>query len=417
MSSALGLVYYTTLRLTTKRIAVITLALLVSNASIIAFGRTDFGPVILEMILKSASFLYLVLFMRKKQLHYLLFMGAFLLLGEFNKINFLWFTDAIYACLFFEIVRFWRSKKKLLFDTKTFATLGAIFFASFLYYIVIVKYYHIGEGFHLKNPGYVIRSLATTLGGQWYFNVLLQSRVTYFISYTLFALQLIPIVYGIRNGLLKPTKSGDVPLFKWCLIIIGILLAQIAITPNATAAWHYLAVQPFWALTVALSVSFWYQRIPKSKQVYAYAAVVVLCIAQVSIYVLQIPLLRNTKSIAWSKSIYRLADTTKQLDGRVLAADWGLQTQLIALDPTHNKYQEVFGPFDTRKSSEVERIKSTYFATGQTTYIIVHPAKEATFPKDQADILSVANQVGNVKKIKTVYDDSRPTYEIYRLTY
>ena len=147
------------------------------------------------------------------------------------------------------------------------------------------------------------------------------------------------------------------------------------------------------------------------------AAVVTLCVVQLSIYVLQIPLLRSTKSIAWSKSIYQLADTTKQLNGHVLAADWGLQTQLIALDPTHNKYQEVFGPFDVRKTSEVERIKSTYFSTGQVTYIIVHPAKEATFPKDQADIISVAEQVGNVSKFRVIYDDGRPTYEIYQVTY
>ncbi len=413
MSAALGLTYASVLYFSTKRTALIVLALLASNASIIAFGRTDFGPVILELIFKVLSLLALVIFMRKRQLRYLFAMGLMLLLGEFNKINFLWFTHALYACLFFDFLAYWRAKKKLLLNNQAIATLIGIYMLAFVYYVIIVKYYHIGGGFKLADPGFVLRSLTSTLGGQWYYNALLEARASYYASYALFAVQVVPIVYGVRYGLLR-TKG--LPLFKWCLIIMAVLLAQIAVTPNATAAWHYLAVQPFWALAVALSTDFWYKRVKGTRRTAINVLLVALCVAQLSIYVLQIPLLRSTHAIAWSKGIYQLADTTKKLDGKVLAADWGLQTQLIALDPTYDKYQEVFGPFDIKKASEIERMTQMYFSSTTTTYIVTHPRERATFPETQDSVLYVARTLGSVKQVAVIQDEGRPVYVIYRLT-
>lgn len=402
--------------------ALMALGLLASNASIIIFGRTDFGPVVIEHLLFAASALLFFKFMKTSRLLYLALIAIALGLGLFNKLNFLWYINAFYfsgALVYFST---WRRIKSKFERYKIVLVAVAAYLIYVAYYLVITGYYKLDHDFRLGHLRYDASTAAQTLGGQWFFHELLGSRVSPIYSFALCllgtALILSAIARIIRHRKLKFDK-----LFVFCLLVSAALLAQIIVTPDATAGWHYLTLQPFVAIAVAISISVLVKGRSRMINRGAALAVVIVAFCQLALYVTNIGLLETHKNIVWSEAIYELADYTRRTPGRFIVADWGIQTQLLTLDARKYTFIEAFGPIDLNNPEFVAAAKYYYFlptTSSDGQYIITHPVDQDALPGLRFDVqdqvLKIARDSGKVEKVKEIDDHGQPIFEIYRLT-
>ncbi len=424
LAGGLAVVYGAVLKLANRKVALLALALLATSASLIAFGRTDFGPVVIEFILKALCTFALVYYLRDRKRWALIAGLLLLLVGEYNKLNFLWFSNAaIFSLLIYFFVD-WRYKKRKVQLTDVVLALGC-FVLSVSYYTFIILHFGLGHGIGFNSPILVWNLTSTTLGGQAFFFYQLVLHETFAYSYILFLIQLAVVAWGVthyfRTKLFNSGGKGRSLLFEWCGLVFVFLFGQLMISPDAVAGWHYLILQPFWAILLAFPVYWLLQGAKNRKRVILVTSgFVLVCTVQIAIYLAHLPSLVHHKVPVWSETIYDLVNYTRQTPGKYIVDDWGLQTQLLTMNPEYMKYTEVFGPIDAQDPSQVKAAQEKYFggsgANIQPRYIIAHSQNAAVFPEPQAAILTIAGHSGTVKKLKIFYDEGVPIYELYQFT-
>jgi uncharacterized membrane protein len=79
--------------------AVLALGLMATDPAFLFTTTLDFGPVVLMLLIKLASLLLLARFLRAPSTGRLLAVGAMLLIGVWDKLNFLWFAAALIAAV------------------------------------------------------------------------------------------------------------------------------------------------------------------------------------------------------------------------------------------------------------------------------------------------------------------------------
>ena len=416
MAISFVIVYWFLRKYTNTRTALISILFLCTNGSLVAYSRTDSGPIVIEFFLKCLGAFLVIDYFRRKN-NYILVAGLLaLFLGVFNKLNFLWFSNAFVVAL---PVIFWGNIKELPNEKRRFFVIACVttFILSVTYYGFITNYYHLVNGLSMKSLEFMSHNLALTLSGEWCFSGML--KATSSMTWALALLTIQVAIMTLATYLGRRRKTIEHRLLRFSLVLVVLILGQITITPPATGAWHFLVIQPFWfiALAVAMNALLNIWGHCKLTRIISYSLLGVLITSQVILYFRNINSFKSTKNVTWSESTYDLIEETSMLDGSVIVADWGIQTQLITFDTNPGKYTEVFGPFDLNKNSELLRIKNMYFSSSKDIYIVTHPMDVAIFPESQANILTVAEELGDLRKIKVIHDDGRPTFEIYQLIY
>ncbi|MGL4630109.1 MAG: ArnT family glycosyltransferase [Leadbetterella sp.] len=337
-------------------LALCVVLILCVEPTLIAMVRTDVGPIAIEYFLKSIAIWILFLYVKEQKIKYYLFLIVILSLGVFNKLNFMWFCNALVGAsvaLIYFIPRASRWKFMIYMGILFVFEWGVFFVISKLNpgvidakmnidwtYIQnrIQLFYYFCKGIMDGTGFYRIQYFleADTLGNNG-FQVGISKMGFYLFEISLL---FIVIYTGICIKNLVKRNFSDLNLYFlfYLLIVLGIG-AQVFLVKNATNLWHYYSMFPFYTFCVIYAV---FGIFLSYKPSISYLFMGFWLLFNVSNYSSYIGAFSSkTPNPNWSNSIGDLANYVKPLKGEFVLLDWGMNTQLLCLTK-QDKYVDGF---------------------------------------------------------------------------
>jgi 4-amino-4-deoxy-L-arabinose transferase-like glycosyltransferase len=335
-------------------LALAVLMAVASEPTYITMTRTDVGPIAIEYFCKVFSIYLIFKYLKNKNKKFLYFLPIILALGVFNKINFIWFSNAL---IFGSVVLLFLIKTKK--DKYTFLRLlGLTFIIEFALFIAFNKlnpgmvrgnitltpeamikklelFYYYGKGIFDGTGFYKIQYLISeeTFG----FNTI--SKGIYSLFFYLFELSLAFVIVNLavtlRKLFRKEFQETDIYFLFFCGLIL-LISAQIFIVENARNLWHYYTLFPFF--TICSIFSFYKFLGKKPSTVY----VTIICIYNLNSYSTYLYALQNkVPNPFWSNKITELAEYIRPISGEFVELDWGMSSQLLCLTK-EDKFKQAF---------------------------------------------------------------------------
>jgi hypothetical protein len=404
---------------------IITLTAL--DASFIMFTRLDNGPVVLDFLLKIIGLCALLRFARDHQKWALYVFWLAMFLGVFNKLNFIWYVNAFVGAFILIYGRDLFRKLKKPERLHTLLVSGVGYVLTFLYYLYISHKYNLGSSLGFVGWHTIYNNLVPLISGSWFYNYALSPAKVG--SNDIFWFMLIVIGMGVSCSLwllLSHQKIKKLPVrfFGFVSLALLFILMELAITKQATAAWHYFSVYPLFGTAFVLALYFIGQTFSslRSKLTIVRSGILVvvalLCLYQLNVYRQYAAIYgKPTSNVVWSPAIYPLASFTASIpNSQFMSLDWGTQTQLLGFNPIKNKYFEVFGPLDSTNPTTSTTVYQNYIASKPNAYYITHAVESGGFPTVEPAFFAIAEAHGKQPYLyKTIYFDRQPIFEIYRL--
>ncbi|MBP6619392.1 MAG: glycosyltransferase family 39 protein [Leadbetterella sp.] len=408
---------------------------LVTESTFITMVRTDVGPIAIEYFCKILSILLIFKYLQSKKQANLYFLPIVLALGIFNKINFIWFSNAL---LFSGLILIFllETKKEKLTLVKF---LGLTFLLEFILFI----------GFNKLNPGMVSSSnigidlefIKTKIELFYYFGKGIFDgtgfyRIQYLISEETFgynslskgiyqtffylfevclAVFFVHILVVIRKIQKKQSDNGDI-YFLFFVCIIVCISAQIFVVENARNLWHFYTLFPFFTICVFYSV---YKLLGIKFSWLFFFIVIIYNLNNFSTFVYA--LTNKTPNPFWSNKINEVAKYVEPIKGEFVELDWGLSTQLLCITK-QDKFKRGFltktGELTANKSNAEDVLYSDYIENKDLSqlYFISFQSKLAD-PKMNIIFDKMLAKKGFQKiLIKNFYEiDNTLIYSIFRL--
>ena len=428
---------YKTVNISFKKpfLAWMILVALVTESTFITMVRTDVGPIAIEYFCKILSILLIFKYLQNKKQSNLYFLPIVLALGIFNKINFIWFSNALIFSSLVLLLLLDTKKERILF-TKI---LAITFLFEFILFI----------GFNKLNPGMVSSSnigidlefIKTKLQLFYYFGKGIFDgtgfyRIQYLISEETFGYNpfskgiyntffylfeicllvfLIYIPVTLRKIWRKENEKADIYYLFFVSIIICIS-AQIFIIENARNLWHFYTLFPFFTICVFYSI---YKLLGTKVSWLFFLIVIVYNLNNFSTYVYALS--NKAPNPFWSNKIMDLSAFVKPIKGEFVELDWGMSTQLLC-STKQDKFKQGFltqkgelmayldnpGEVFYREYLENKELKDLYFISFQSK--LADPKMNIIFDK-------MIDRKGYQKVlVKNFYENDKTLiYSIFRL--
>jgi hypothetical protein len=422
-------------RLFGAMLATLFVGILATDPALIYNVRLDYGPVALMMFFKVSALFFFFRMIETKYSRYAWMLAASLLLGIYDKLNFVWFVSAfgVAAVLFYagDIRKAFVANKKG-FLAPLVAFLG-LFLVLIIELIIPALTYNTGSP---QSIGFVERviSLGTiykmTMNGSWTFAfVMAGGEVPATLSNYLLlpmGLGLVVVLLGIFKKSIKmsATKTGR---HLWFFSVIFILVSvQIVVTRQAGGAHHMMMLYPFHYL-ILFSLVQAVQPMVASR--YSKLALGAFCAIYLTVLSSNVcadvrysSAFQSGNGIVpkWNPAIYRLSDLLEKYPcDAVVCVDWGLQIPLSALaaPEDRNKYLEGSGIFKRMNPNDPANLDFVYqrFFADRNVIVVLYA--------DDAEIMPTVNQ--NFLRIYDTYlrpatmvqkiysQDGRLIYQVY----
>ena len=337
-----------------KHFAWLALSCIVFEVTLIGMIRTDVAPMAFEYFFKSLSIYLLFKYLKEKKKLYLFLIPIPLLLGIFNKFNFIWYSNAfIFSAFILAFLNKKLNSKRQLYTTLTIS-LGLVFGMLFL-----IRYLNPGMlgSKILKDPKQLIEKTKmfysfwkSIFDGNGFYE--LQYLKTYFItdqsdfrfyvdgifSYFFelsFAIFLIGMFVVFKAFLQKKAESKHISyIFFLGLIVIQSL--QVLIVSNATNIWHFYMIFPFYSICVLLGIYFLTEKKYQSLRFLFVGLFVIYNLYGYSKYV--DAFINKKPTNLWTNKIEDLAAYVKPIKGEFIELEWGMDSQLVCLTK-QNKFR------------------------------------------------------------------------------
>ncbi|HSW98845.1 MAG TPA: glycosyltransferase family 39 protein [Candidatus Saccharimonadales bacterium] len=420
---ALWLLYLLVRRHVSRLLGVSMVAVTALTASFMVFTRLDFGPVVLDFLLKILALAVLLQFAARPRMRWLILFWLLLFVGVFNKLNYLWYVNAFVLAFAAVYGRgLWqRLNKAMRLRVAVISVVGYGLCVG--YYGLLSKAYHLGGSLGFVGFRLFYDHLSTLVSGSWFYNYAF-SR-SHISTHTVFWIMTAIVLAGagcaawqIRQDPKLWDKQARFGAFFGLVLVV--LLGEVAMTLKATAGWHYFSVYPFFGAVWVLALSYvarfaWPRR--RQFQALVVGGLVALASAyQLFVYSGYIKAYaRPAMNPGWSPAIYKLISYAKAHNGTFVSMDWGTQTQLIGFDPVHGKYLEMFGPLDISNPITNKWLYDRYIGSVRNGYYIGTAPGEQNFPEVQKDFFTLALQHGLHPRRVAVIADKKPVYYVYQL--
>jgi hypothetical protein len=423
-------------KFTGPTIAATTILLLSVDPCFVLHTRVDHGPIVLMILLKLSALYFLVGGTLEKSWKSFGVGLLCLVLGLWDKLNFVWCVLAISAAApffgkeIFLLIK--RDKKPMLICLAIFAvSLGFIYKTLIEPLLSSKPRAHLDFIYRLNETlGGSQNTLNGTAFGNW---VLLHSHSWEAICPGV-VIVLLVVAYTVCVAILgRKDLTGlhqGAIAFRGMLFFFTILLvifAEILWTPEAGGPHHYMVLWPFHYFVIACAVAYVVKRglVHASKVLKAVTLAACFCCYAFNGSVTEnsISALANEpKFPLWSESIYDLAEVTEKeakTANCVLAVDWGLGTQVDALlsATSRKKFRDYWTVFaDLKPDSRSEKWLGNFAKNGQILALLYAP-NLAHFPENRQHFFQmVANQHLKCVRVSVILDSKEPTYEIYELS-
>ncbi len=411
-------------------IATLVLLFLAIDPSFISLTRLDVGPNALELFLKCCSLVFFYrYFIENRAVKNLVFGLLILGLGLFNKLNFIWFINALYCSIIFLNLRIIIQKMRSI-NKKTFT---AIFFMV-LAYLVFAGYFlsiYLGiDQADLTITNYrwhfqrVFGNVADLLNGsiliKWVYGEFVNTMFNSFIWYLIAIVILIGLFANVVAKYEFVRKSRKWYLFLWVIIVVELI--QILITKKAIHPWHVFTLYPFFTVLFAYSIYSGALFLTKSQplRIIIISSIALLTLVHQSSTLSQYlnKLGSPTKpGRGYSEMIYDLIAYTKSKNKKFVSIDWALHNNLIAFDHKKGKYFQLSKFWSPAGLNDHDKEKiNKYFFSHRNVFYISHADGKELCPianKRFRQLVSDGNLRIHVEKV--FRDRGGPVYIVYSL--
>lgn len=402
-----------------RRTAVLVLGLMVLNTSFLFHVRMDFGPVVVEFLFKVLALMCAFQVVRKPTFRTVTVFYLILLLGLFNKLNFIWFINALVTGV---ALFYWPDVRQQL-ATLRHRVVGyywAGYLVCLMYYLMINRLFEVQSFFSLsamrRNLGLLPGRFGETVSGLGFYENFSAMPLRWS------GLYLAVLLAVTALGLLCLFRSADQEPSQRCTLFLGYvvlaLLGQIVATQQAGASWHYLMVYPMLAIIMGHAISMSYARIRWRQAQLAYVGAVLIFVAafQGNVYLAYHRNFDVPENPMWSPTVEELAAYTKSSPSNFVIVDWGIWNQLILADDQPNKYTSLeFFLNGTFSPAEANYFVQAYL-TRPGFLFVTHPPPVAAFGTGVARFFAVAADLDlTLQKVKVIGDRNRVLFEVYEV--
>jgi hypothetical protein len=438
--------------------AVLVAFLLALDASFVHYTRFDTGPNAIELFLKIATVAGWLRFVATGRVRYVVGVGGALLLGLFNKLNFVWYINAFYAGLAVGYGRWlfdWVGQQRRTEPKAAFKGWGVLFVLGLTYlltvtYLLVINHLFnvfgqkIGNETGLTMPFVRVFGLLTdVLGGSGL------ATYTYWFGFGgwpqwLFAVQpwvaalllgmsgLVAVGLLWRARLVGPLAAHN-RLFLLSAVVLFALLAQLFVTERARFGWHIFMVYPFATLSGTYAIRLLWSWLAEELTLSAtvrqtavlgtFGSWLGLVVAAQCTMVLGL----HRQPFQYGAAIHELIAYTRPLNQQFVIVGGACTTQLITMTQQPDKYYEqayLFGvthKFLTIRAKDHAEFYQKYLTKpGEYRFIdTTNPMPRGTVVNYRdfhcRPFLDVAGQYGVRVVVEKEIRGSQDGYRIYRV--
>ncbi|GFE60318.1 glycosyltransferase family 39 protein [Geobacter sp. AOG2] len=338
--------------------ALLLAGLVATDPAFIYNVRLDFGPVALMLLFKMAALYFFFEFLATRRTLFAGLLVLALLLGFYDKLNFIWFTSA------FLVAAGLLYGKELLAafpgNRKAHVALLALFLAcmTFGVFALVVPTLSTPSGIPPQSIGskirYVAKIFLSTMNGSWPFTAVLDRAeiprtFANFLVFPVAAALLASLWSGFGPSARGENRAEDKAMWFFALVF-AIIFAEIVITKQGGGPHHVMMLYPLHYLVLFAGVRPLRRLLPARYLALGGMGCLLAYLAGVGAQ-----LYADTEysaafrekrhfTAAWDPAIYRLSDLLEQAGpDLVVCADWGVQTQLFSLAPPAGRGKYVEG--------------------------------------------------------------------------
>ena len=422
----LYLIYKVSVKYFDKIVVYSLLILLFTDLTFNGLHRIDHGPSAIETSLKLFS---LLLITQKASVKNSFLIAFVLLLGVFNKLNFIWFVNAAF-CMYllnYTISIFFSESGKIeykkIIDGKFL--LNIILYLSILgFFIFILKFQNIKPNLPrnlngvLDQISFQLFNILSTVANLRYENYLgWQSDIQFLINIFLFLLSIVLItnIYWVFN---KKTKINS-PAFNLFLFTI-ILTLQLLLTKEASNMWHVFMLYPFIQLVIINTIYKLSLDFSKKKLNFFYGIMgcwVILNIALNCNFIYKV----KTQCAYWlyEPTINKLIDYTQSRPEKtIISLGFGIHSQLLVLDQKNKKYYEFIAQIGQTNFDNTLRTNENILKDFESVLIIENVNPNIVHKRENYVAMnnSILKSKYSLQPIQTIYNNcDKPLYIIYKI--
>ena len=441
--------------------AALLVILMATDPAFIYTTKLDWGPVVLMNFFKLTSlfFIFNILDRKiscKKVSLFSWLLACSLLLGLFDKLNFIWFIIA--AILATITIYHEKLIQIFLLCRKQLALSGALFISLFSLMVVFLIVPALGLG--KDSPeGYQsfwqrfdhIRALyQSTINGESVYNMVFAEKLVY--PSQIYSITTLLIVITIVVIILKrmrfsifsqdkflgeyrePRNSSEYlhSLYVFFLILFAVIYAQILSTKQAGGPHHIMMLFPIYHILNIIAFPIILNFFKSWKYIFISVLVTLsllfggLISSQVRVVYQYTQALTSGESFSniWSPSIYQLSDFLKSRSAdvdKIVSVDWGMHNQLFALSGSEERYKYFdywpnFKDFELLSTQDKKYLFETILE-GKNILVVSHALGSEVMEGNRGNFLELAKSFSiEPKLIYKIFNGEHPLFEVFSCT-
>jgi hypothetical protein len=416
---AIGLACWLALRLFGAWPAALLALLLATDPAFPTMAKADWGPIVIGGLLRVAALVAYFALLRTRSLRYAWVLGAVLLLGIFNKVDFVWFLASIGLAA---LLVHWRELWAIARGRPLAAALPAALFLGVLALLSVTSILPAREVAAPTGSQTLSERLdhrwalfADTFDGTGLYGYMVgiplePGTPAPAIYAGALALALVAIVLAVASRGRFP--RGEARLVAFFLVQIAVIAAFVVGTRQVGGAHHLIQLWPLpQLLVVSLAVLGW-KLGPRALRL---GATGIVAVALAWLLVMQVAVTTefheafegDTFTHVWTPEIYELSDRAgrlgSQVDG-VVAADWGIGPQVFALngDAVRERFRDLPGEFAAAGGPAGPMAAAAHLQGRRVLVMFHHEAKEI-FPGSTRGVGTAIEALGPAARVREVY--------------
>lgn len=417
---AVALAFWLAVRLFGPWPAALLAVLLATDPVYATLAKADWGPIVVASVLRVGALLAYFALLRTRSLRWAWVLGALLLLGIFNKIDFVWFVASLGAAA---LAVHWRD---LLAIARSRPAAAALPTASFLIALAFMAVTSILPAREIRSPSNT-DTLAERIEHRWeLFTATFDGTAVFgytvglpldsttpapgiYVGAVVAALVAIAAALALRGRM----PRQEVRLAAFFLVQVVVIAVFLVTTRQVGGAHHLIHLWPLLQLlVVALVVVAWRMR-PRAARLAltgtALAVLAWLVVAQVGAW-------REYReayadgddfTFVWTPEIYELADRADAVAtdvDAIVAADWGIGPQVFALEGWHvrHRLRDMPGDFAAAQGLAVPQLADAQLR-GKRVLVMLHQDDDQVFRGSSRGVRRVIHELGPRARVREVY--------------
>jgi Dolichyl-phosphate-mannose-protein mannosyltransferase len=401
--------------------------LMATDPAFMTMAKADWGPVALSALLRVAALAAYFAWARTESIRYLWLLAAAVVLGIFNKLDYLAFAGALAFAV--AVVDHRGVYARLRRRTRAVAVALAA-----LATVLVVEYVEIYEPARdfpaarsnadlLGRAPEVWRLLRTTMDGSAIYQYMTALPLAHGTAVVAVGVFVVVVAIGFsawRLGRLgQPPAAAAAPLVEsarlsaFVLLLLLATVAALVLTPEAVGPHHAMLLWPLPAL-LGVSLVSAATRLPRARV--RAAAVIVVTLPLLWLAGTQVRVAETYRSTfasdrswspIWTTEIYAVVDAVRRAApgaDHVVTADWGFGNQLIALgdDAVRQRLDDTWSTFAGGSEDAIDQLAATDLR-GHRSIVVLHASGSEIMPGTHDRAMAMLRALHPARGVHALY--------------